>query len=106
MITLVNGTLYYAIEKRITTEDGRFMEHETIVCQGTEIECYRRIKELKQIRESEEGKEDDDPQMLEGGVMIQIEPEYEVVEADKYDEEHGLKAQRSILDRFNAEFGL
>ncbi|MGN1350301.1 MAG: hypothetical protein ACI4VM_04805 [Anaerovoracaceae bacterium] len=97
---------FYAIEKRITTEDGRLMEHETIVCSGSEIECQYRIRELRKIQE--ENAEKDDPQeqdMMGGeGFAIQIDPEYYVVPAEKYDEEHSLNQQRSMMNRFMAEF--
>jgi hypothetical protein len=73
------------------------MEHETIVCQGTEIECHQRIRELRDIQTQQTESD------TESG--IQIEPEYFVVPAEEYDEKHSLKQQRSIMDKFNLEFG-
>lgn len=94
--------LYYAVEKRFTAEDGRLAEHETIVCSGTEIECLYRIRDIKKLQ-SGHSSAGDEAELTEGG--IQIDPEYFVVEAEKYDKEHSLKEQRSIMSKFFSEFG-
>lgn len=102
----MENQVFYAIEKRITTEDGRLMEHETIVCSGSEIDCQYRIRELRKLQE--ENAEKDEPEMPEmmgeEGFAIQIEPEYYVVPADEYDEKHSLNQQRSMMNKFMAEF--
>ena len=78
----MENIVYYAIEKRLTPEDGRLAEHETIVCTGSEIECHYRIKELQKIQ-SEHQTEADAQQSVQdidmsegGGLQLQIDPEY------------------------------
>ena len=95
--------LYYAIERRMNTEDGRLAEHETIVCSGSEIDCQRRIRELRKLQEENEKSEEIPQDMEYGG--IQIEPQYFVVQAKQYDEEHSLNQQRSMVNKFMQEFG-
>lgn len=107
----MENIVYYAIEKRLTPEDGRLAEHETIVCTGSEIECHYRIKELRKIQ-SEHQTEADAQQSVQdidmsegGGLQLQIDPEYFVVPAEQYDKEHSLNEQRNIMGRFFSEFG-
>ncbi|MCI6712016.1 MAG: hypothetical protein MR576_08630 [Firmicutes bacterium] len=107
----MENIVYYAIEKRLTPEDGRLAEHETIVCTGSEIECHYRIKELQKIQ-SEHQTEADAQQSVQdidmsegGGLQLQIDPEYFVVPAEQYDKEHSLNEQRSIMGKFFSEFG-
>ena len=106
----MENIIYYAIEKRLTPEDGRLAEHETIVCTGSEIECYHRIKELKKIQSEHQTEADaqqsvQEADLPEGGLQLQIDPEYFVVPASEYDREHSLNEQRSIMDKFFSEFG-
>lgn len=81
-------TLFIMRRKRLTPEDGRLAEHETIVCTGSEIECHYRIKELQKIQ-SEHQTEADAQQSVQdidmsegGGLQLQIDPEYFVVPAE------------------------
>lgn len=92
---------FYAIEKRFTPEDGRLAEHETIVCEGTEIECQYRIRDLKKIQAEHQ----DDIPAEDAQPGIQIDPEYFVVNAEEYDEKHSIKQQRNIMSKFFSEFG-
>ena len=100
----MEGIRYYAIEKRVTSDDGRMNEYETIVCEGSEIDCHYRIKEIKTLQEKNQESAGDTVEP--GASGIQLEPVYYVTDADEYDEAHSLNQQRSMMNRFMTEFGL
>lgn len=81
--------LFYVIEKSEIEIESRTSQFEKIMHEGSEIECQRRMRELRKAAEADS----------------EARAEYFVVLADEYEEKHKLKEARNIMEKFNETFG-